>query len=129
MTTTATRARRVTGLTLIALAMGAMLAYAQSDAVHRVGVLGTRSNQGLAAGATVSPPLAATAPSREGHAGQPASGWKAMFKNLNPGSCSVTPRFAPPGSWPARGEPAVAFCQSSPGWARLGQTDPSSRSK
>jgi hypothetical protein len=43
--------------------------------------------------------------------GKPASGMKKLFKELRPGSCTSPPHGAPPSSWPARGEPAVAFCQ------------------
>ena len=36
---------------------------------------------------------------------------KRMFKDLRPGSCRVTTNSAPGSSWPARGEPLIAFCR------------------
>jgi hypothetical protein len=36
---------------------------------------------------------------------------KGLFKELKPGSCKVTTFSAPVSSWPAKGEPLVAFCR------------------
>jgi hypothetical protein len=36
---------------------------------------------------------------------------KGMFKDLRPGSCQTRTFSAPVSSWPARGEPLVAFCR------------------
>ena len=36
---------------------------------------------------------------------------KGMFKDLRPGSCQTKSFSAPVSSWPARGEPLVAFCR------------------
>jgi len=36
---------------------------------------------------------------------------KGMFKDLRPGSCPTKTFSAPVSSWPARGEPLVAFCR------------------
>ena len=41
-----------------------------------------------------------------------ASWIKKAFKDFRPGSCRSLSHSAPIGSWPARGEPAVAFCRS-----------------
>jgi hypothetical protein len=49
------------------------------------------------------------------HMGQPGdgppSGLGRIFKGLRPGRCSAASPMVPPSSWPARGEPAIAFCQ------------------
>ena len=37
---------------------------------------------------------------------------KKPLHDLRPGSCKTAARTAPGSSWPARGEPAVAFCRS-----------------
>ena len=45
--------------------------------------------------------------------GKPLTSWmKSMFKDFHPRACRSMPQLAPPSSWPARGEPAIAFCQS-----------------
>jgi hypothetical protein len=36
---------------------------------------------------------------------------KGIVKELRPGSCKTTTFSAPVSSWPARGEPLVAFCR------------------
>jgi hypothetical protein len=36
---------------------------------------------------------------------------KGMFRDLRPGSCQTKAFSAPVSSWPARGEPLVAFCR------------------
>jgi hypothetical protein len=36
---------------------------------------------------------------------------KGMFKDLRPGSCQTKTFSAPVSSWPARGEPVIAFCR------------------
>jgi hypothetical protein len=36
---------------------------------------------------------------------------KGIFKDLRPGSCKVPSFSAPVSSWPARGEPLIAFCR------------------
>lgn len=36
---------------------------------------------------------------------------KGMFKDLRPGSCQTRTFSAPTSSWPARGEPLIAFCR------------------
>ena len=36
---------------------------------------------------------------------------KGMFKDLRPGACQTKAFSAPVSSWPARGEPLVAFCR------------------
>lgn len=36
---------------------------------------------------------------------------KGMFKDLKPGSCQTRTFSAPVSSWPARGEPLIAFCR------------------
>lgn len=36
---------------------------------------------------------------------------KGIFKDLRPGSCKAPSYSAPVSSWPARGEPLIAFCR------------------
>ena len=36
---------------------------------------------------------------------------KGMFKDLRPGPCQAKTFSAPVSSWPARGEPLIAFCR------------------
>ena len=36
---------------------------------------------------------------------------KGTFKDLRPGSCQTRTFSAPTSSWPARGEPLIAFCR------------------
>jgi hypothetical protein len=45
------------------------------------------------------------------HNGDKPPSWVTMFKDLRPGPCKPLARLTPGSSWPARGEPAVAFCQ------------------
>jgi hypothetical protein len=45
-------------------------------------------------------------------AGGAASAVKKMFQDLRTYSCRIAPRGERTTSWPARGEPAVAFCRS-----------------
>jgi ABC-type transport system involved in cytochrome bd biosynthesis fused ATPase/permease subunit len=44
--------------------------------------------------------------------GDAASAVKKMFQDLRTYSCRIAPREGRSTSWPARGEPAVAFCRS-----------------
>jgi len=36
---------------------------------------------------------------------------KGLFKGLRPGTCRIKAFSAPVSSWPARGEPLIAFCR------------------
>ena len=42
---------------------------------------------------------------RDNHAG------KGILKEFKPGTCKPATPLSPPSSWPARGEPLIAFCR------------------
>lgn len=73
-----------------------------------VGFAGTAAAQGIKLEVPSGLSLSTTSERAPKKESKPSKG---IFKDLRPGSCKVTTNSAPVSSWPARGEPLIAFCR------------------